>query len=277
MTIGIYQTSGFSNYSIPICANMQLTNAVNVPELSGAAYDWDKDIAIGKIGIRISEESAFPFNGDIIHIVYDPNDTPSVGTMTNLGYFETRTSAAIQVYGEWQPLTYTSAMYLDQYEYFTDPSKIYAYSTGHSQYVSGDGLSVTDGYITAWPSPTYNYNWLGGFDIRIFYDKINYAKLDDEIIKIDAATDDQATPKTKSIAGDGYVELRWVSGSYTDYASNESTVYSVSGTNSREYYTDKNGTVKIDVDNGDTIYIYVHSDAGANAGNMAINYIKEDY
>jgi len=264
MTIGRYITSGFSNLNLPLSAGMTTTT------------DWRNDMVIGKIAIRIPYESSFPLNGEIIDIVYDNNTPPSEATMIKLGEFETRTSAMIENLGEWQPLTYTSAMYIDQFEYFTTPNNIYAYSDGHSQFVIGDPLSTTSGYITAWPTPVSDYDWLGSFDIRLFYDQISYNKIDDEIISIDSSTDDQSSPLTRVIAGDGCVEFRWESDSYTDQYGIESTVYNVSG--DLEYYGDNNNRIKFPVSNGDTVYIYVtSSDAASNVGTMNIKYTKENF
>ena len=152
--IGLYTTSGFSSTSIPICANMQNTSLSGDAYLSGVALNyWNKDFALAKIGVRISKENAFPISGEKISIVYDSNIPPTTATMKILGSFFTRTSGTIENNGEWQPLDYTSIMYEDQYEYFENPSKIYAFSSGHTQIVSGSSLSLSGDYLTDWPNP----------------------------------------------------------------------------------------------------------------------------
>ena len=73
MPIGYYEAKNFSTVSIPLCANMQNTDLINNPILSGLVEDYSTDIAVGKIGVRIPVESAFVFDGQIVNIVYDKN------------------------------------------------------------------------------------------------------------------------------------------------------------------------------------------------------------
>ena len=138
--------SGFSTTSIPICANMQNTSLTADEYLSGLAlYDWNTDIAIGKIAARIPIDSAFVNSGEVIWVGL-------TGDYDRFGYFLTRTSGQITTSGEYIPLEYSQNMYEDQYEYFMTPNAIFAYTTG----------------------VTLQQDLSSNFDLRVFYDQVSY-------------------------------------------------------------------------------------------------------
>ena len=183
MPIGYYEARNFSTISIPLCANMQDTDIINNPILSGLIEEYNTDIAVGKIGVRIPIESAFVFDNQIINIVYDANIPPSSSTMELLGTFTTMTSSTIALCGEWQPLTYDANMYLKHYKYFMEPSNIYAYSNSTYLAYSGSNADVDVsggldfGVLASWPTTDSMLTGvvkLGKFDLRVFYDQVKY-------------------------------------------------------------------------------------------------------
>ena len=97
-----YLVGGISNgsYSLPILANNQ------------HCLSWKySDMCISKIAIRISPNTAFPIEDQIIHI-----GTPL--QPKRFGYFETRTQEGVYKKGEWIPLTYENNLKKRQYDYY---------------------------------------------------------------------------------------------------------------------------------------------------------------
>ena len=204
------------------------------------------DVAIGKIGIHIPSGNAFPNAGEKIYI----------GTTANheqFGYFLTKTAQQIEEDGEWMPLIYSSGMYEDQFEYFTTNTDIYAFTN-----------EATMGSNT-------------NFDVKLWYDNVNYNSINDEQISIDSAVNNQTNMITRSIVGDGFIEVRWFDGEYTDEFNNILTNFNImNSSDNQELYGDKDNRIKIPVSDGDIVSIYIRT-VDTNTGTIIVNYSKETF
>jgi len=248
MPIGYYLTSGFSTDFTTICANMQYSLSGSATLSAAALTEYNKDISLGKIAIRIPIESAYPFNGQLIYLGYDSiNDPPELSTFKILGSFQTKTSSDILLDGEYIPLIYTSAMFLNQYEYFENPAKIYAYTNELFKSVSGNvntSGGVDFGPLLSFPTgPTSAYNWLGSFETRFFYDKINYFNIETSSFILDG-TNDYNNPLNIILSNNSILQIKYISGDL-DYNGILNTFYAVSGNNNVINYTDKNEIIQM--------------------------------
>jgi hypothetical protein len=131
----IYLLSG-TTLGIPICANMQYSLSGDRTLSALACYEYNKDIAMGKIGIRIPYEHAFPVSNAEIYL-------GTVSEPTKFGYFKTMNAADVANNGEWANFTYSPEMQRNQYSYFTSPNQVIAYTKGLQGNVGGgSGISV---------------------------------------------------------------------------------------------------------------------------------------
>lgn len=148
-----YTVSGYCNstYTLPIKAN------------SKNCLGWKyADMAIAKIGIRIPYGKGFPVSDQEIWLGVPEEPR-------RFGYFLTKTNDEVFKRGEWQTFIYAGSLSANQYDYFTSPSKIYAW-TPELTLAKGPGnrdLAINE-------SDTEVGDWFGEFDIRVFYDKVTF-------------------------------------------------------------------------------------------------------
>ena len=193
------------------------------------------------------------------------------------------TSATIALCGEWQPLTYDVNMYTKHYKYFMEPSNIYAYSSSTYLAYSGSSSDVDVsggadfGLLASWPSTESMLTGvvkLGTFDLRVFYDQIEYGGTISQNIPINSTINDQITPISLTIPDNGYVKISYVSESYNWLTVCDITVFSAK-CNGIEYYGDNLNIIKFKVNTGDTVDLYINS-INKSDNNGIIN-VKYDF
>ena len=193
----------------------------------------------------------------IAKIAYRNNSSELLGNTINIGLASDLDKYGsftpdIDTFGMWAPIDYSLSAFFDQYEYIT---------------------SVTDIVFSTTDTDA------GDFDIRVFFDKISYGKIDDQFFTVDAEVNDRATSINTTITGDGLVDVRWYDGNYTDVVGVSSTAYyaSVSGS-SIEHYADKNTRATFLVDDEDVVQLFVNSlDNSSNSGSLNIKMTKENF
>jgi hypothetical protein len=131
-----------SNIFIPILAN-----------ISGSS-DWNSNIAIDKIGIKILSGSPFLNNGEIISL--GTKDDPE-----KFGSFTTRNQTNIEKFGEWVSFTYSDEMLKRGYLFFTSEDEIIA-TTKTSVHIVRDTISKL----------------FSSFRVRIFFDKVYFRPIE---------------------------------------------------------------------------------------------------
>ena len=124
-----------STAGIPLCANMQNYLAGDVTLSGLALYTYNKDIALGKVGIRIPYNGAFPIANIPVYLGTDAEPK-------KLGYFLTKTANDVQSNGEWVNFNYSSEMMNNQYAYFQTPQQIVGWTDGLTNNPGGVGIGI---------------------------------------------------------------------------------------------------------------------------------------
>jgi hypothetical protein len=167
------------------------------------------------------------------------------GDLDAFGYFIPKKSA------EWAPITYNLYSYFDQFEYITTTTTIY--------------FSAIDASA------------VGDFDIRVFFDKVKYGGTNNYDFVIDSSVNDRYHPVQTVISGDGWVDVKWLDGPYTDFLGLSSSFFTVNdGTN--DYFADKDNHARFLVNDNDVIKFFVDTlNTSSNNGDLYIRMTKENF
>lgn len=155
-----------------------------------------------------------------------------------------------------------------------EPSRIYAYTSTAFKSYSGDTIVVSGGVdfgaLDEWPLSSEVYDKLGKFDLRVFYDQVEYGLNTSEYVNLDSAVNN-TTGTAVSVAllpGKNYVQVEYISGSYETYG-NTSYVFNVSG-NSMVYYGDRSN--KIELTTEESVIGLFASSNNSSVGNIVLQY-----